>query len=861
MPAGLPLSKLPNNGMLPVMAYRPCSLRSWGFCLKRMAATAGPIVLLMLALSISAVWAQSTTSPLSPSDTTSPRAAFQNFLHNSNAFVELWRRHAPVPEQNSALRAAVESFDFEATPYASSTSKQIERVLLAHEILARRKLPEPSTIPGPAAVAANGITSWTVPGTDLRMIRVDSGHDAGEFKFDGRTIEELEPIYHAVRDAPRLDGGIDAYEAYQSDPDRRGVTEDIIKTRLGGVRTTSPRNTLEAFLFNMNAAYEIAMAAKSAHDSEAPSITREQARIQQKQADDHLRQASSVFDLSHVPAVLRRDAAIESALLLKEILDRMPLPRFDAVPSAVDLAELEPGQDYRWRLPGTRIEIERMQTGPDAGNFLFDSDSVSRLPEDYQALKDLPYRAAPGLTLSEFHASGVSPGFYEFYISTPGYLVPSAHILGQLVDGLPDWLFIVISGQTIWQWVGLVLISGLVAGASWSVFRITDSLAQKFAGPLFAWLAVSAPLISAYFIRIATRFLDFDINFTGAALGYLLFAAGILELAFYVWAVWRLFNAIGTTILASPALSESGFDASLVRLLSGILAVATSVGVAVLGLQNLGVDIVPLLAGIGVGGLAVALAIRPTLENLIGGLILFSDRPVRVGDFCTFGGMSGTVEDIGVRSTQLRAMDRTLIAVPNAKFVDMEIINWARCDKMLISGIVGLRYETSDDQLRYVLVKIREMLHAHPKIDNETIRVRFADYGASSLDISLRIYALTRDWNEFHAIKEDVFLRIKQVVGSSGTRFAIPAQTLYMTKDSGLDTERAEHADAEVARWREAGILPFPHLSPSRMEQLKDTLHYPPEGSSEWAQARAREGQAAEPLSTPDPEEAPPEKS
>ncbi|KPQ09779.1 MAG: MscS family membrane protein [Saliniramus fredricksonii] len=834
------------------MRHGFCSPAPGAFRLIRCVAAAGLLAWLMLVLSAPVVMAQTVPSPLSPPGTTSPRASFENFLRNTDAFIALHRANAPVNEQNTVLRAAVESFDFDATPYAASISKQIERVLMTREILARAQMPAASTIPDAQAVAANDIAHWTVPGTELRMARIDGGGDAGAFRFDARTIVDLELDYHQVRDLPRRDGRADAFAEYLRDSDRSGATEDTIATRLGGVRMTSPRNTLEAFMANMNAAYAIAMAAQAAHDADPPAITREQARIAQAKADNHLRQASSVFDLSQVPAVLRRDTGIEAALLLKEVLDRMPLPRIDTIPNAVDLADLEPDQAYRWRLPGTAIEIERMQTGPDAGNFLFDANSVALLPANYEALKDLPYRAEESLALSDFHAAQVTPGFYEFYASTPGYLVPSAHILGEVVERLPEWLFIVISGQTLWQWAGLILTLGALAMACWGVFRVTDALARRFAWPPFAWLAISAPLVSAYFVRMAALFLDVDINFTGMALRYLLFAAGILELAFYVWAVWRLFRAIGTTILASPAMSGRGFDASLVRLLSGILAVATSVGVAAFGLQNLGVDIVPLLAGIGVGGLAVALAIRPTLENLIGGLILFSDKPVRVGDFCTFGGMSGTVEDVGIRSTQIRAMDRTLIAVPNAKFVDMEIINWARCDKMLISSVLGLRYETSDDQLRFVLVRIREMLHAHPRIDNDTIRVRFSDYGPSSLDISLRVYALTRDWNEFHAIKEDVFLRIKQIVEGSGTRFAIPSQTLYMTRDGGLDAERAAQADAEVARWRETGTLPFPRLTPARMRELEDTLAYPPEGSSEWAQARAREGQTAEPLSTPE---------
>ena len=154
--------------------------------------------------------------------------------------------------------------------------------------------------------------------------------------------------------------------------------------------------------------------------------------------------------------------------------------------------------------------------------------------------------------------------------------------------------------------------------------------------------------------------------------------------------------------------------------------------------------------------------------------MLYLDQPIRIGDFCTFGDKTGTVEAIGVRTTKVRALDRTLINVPNSALADMQLINWAKCDRMLISATIGLRYETDSDQLRYVLVKFREMLHAHPKIDRDTVRVRFAGYGASSLDIGVRIYALTREWNEFHAIREDVFLRMKDIVEESGTGFAFP---------------------------------------------------------------------------------------
>ena len=264
---------------------------------------------------------------------------------------------------------------------------------------------------------------------------------------------------------------------------------------------------------------------------------------------------------------------------------------------------------------------------------------------------------------------------------------------------------------------------------------------------------------------------------------------------------------------------------------------------------ELGVPIVPLVASLGVGGIAVAVAARPTLENLIGGIILYTDRPERVGDFCSFGDNMGTVEQIGVRSTQIRALDRTVVTVPNATFADMEIINWARCDTMLIQATIGLRYETRFEQLRYVLAMLREMCLAHPKIENNTVRIRFVGWGSASLDIDIRIYALTRDWNEFFAIKEDVMLRVGEIVEQSGSSFAFPSQTLYLGRDNGLDEERSDQAIRQVQSWRNAGELPFPNMARSHREQLADTLDYPPHGSPDAHYPQVQEGETAEPLS------------
>ncbi len=244
----------------------------------------------------------------------------------------------------------------------------------------------------------------------------------------------------------------------------------------------------------------------------------------------------------------------------------------------------------------------------------------------------------------------------------------------------------------------------------------------------------------------------------------------------------------------------------------------------------------PLIASPGVGGLAIALAVRPTLENIIGGFILFADKPVRVGEFCQFGDKMGTIEQIGLRSTRLRGLDRTVITVPNADFAQLQLVNYTRRDQMLMGTTLGLRYETTPDQLRYVLTKLREMFVAHPKVAPEPARARFTGFGECSLNVEVFIYVLSEDYNEFLGIAEDLNLRIMDIVAEAGTGFALPSQTAYLTRDRGLDTERTGAAETEVKSWRADGSLPFPGLAPGRVAELDGTLDFPPKGSTQSSQ-------------------------
>lgn len=254
------------------------------------------------------------------------------------------------------------------------------------------------------------------------------------------------------------------------------------------------------------------------------------------------------------------------------------------------------------------------------------------------------------------------------------------------------------------------------------------------------------------------------------------------------------------------------------------------------GGSEVGFPLYGLIAGLGVGGLAVALAAQNTIENFIGSLNLYADRPVRVGDFCRYGEDVGTVEEIGLRSTRIRGIDRTVTTVPNADFSKMKIVNYTRRDQLLMRATLGLRYETSDEQLRFVSTKLREVLFAHPRVSDEPARVRFVGFGDFSLNLEVFAYVKTTDYNEFLAIQEDVLFRIKKVVREAGTGFAFPSRTIYQPKDGGLDEALTEAAEGEVAAWRAARDLPFPFFGTQRVEKIRDTLDYPPNGSP-WAPA------------------------
>jgi len=171
----------------------------------------------------------------------------------------------------------------------------------------------------------------------------------------------------------------------------------------------------------------------------------------------------------------------------------------------------------------------------------------------------------------------------------------------------------------------------------------------------------------------------------------------------------------------------------------------------------------------------------------LGGISIIGGQVIRVGELCRIGDKVGTVEDISLRSTRIRTLDRTELSVPNGQLANMNVENLSRDTKSAFRAKIGLRHQTSPEQLRSLLKELPALLRRHPKVDPDVARARFVGFGESSLDIEIRCDILTSDFNEFLAIREDLLLQIMDLVAGTGAEFAVPARALYAAQDQALE--------------------------------------------------------------------------
>jgi len=229
---------------------------------------------------------------------------------------------------------------------------------------------------------------------------------------------------------------------------------------------------------------------------------------------------------------------------------------------------------------------------------------------------------------------------------------------------------------------------------------------------------------------------------------------------------------------------------SLILLAERLLRVAIILVAIFSILSVVGVDTKTALAGVGIGGVAIAFGAQKTVENLLGGIFLLTDRALAVGDKCRIGDRVGTVEDITLRSIRIRTPEQTLLSIPAGALSQSNIENFATRSKILVHTTLELRYGTTTEQLKSILDMIRRLLAENPRLETATARVQLASYGLHSIQLELFAYVTTRDEVEFRAAREDLLLHIGEVVDNSGSGFAMPAQLFYIRPQGETQPER-----------------------------------------------------------------------
>jgi len=350
--------------------------------------------------------------------------------------------------------------------------------------------------------------------------------------------------------------------------------------------------------------------------------------------------------------------------------------------------------------------------------------------------------------------------------------------LGQLVGAL-GWL---LAGFILRAVVKAVITRRIMTLTAKTETQADDMAAEALVNPLSLVLPVAG-------IYLALRTL-LSVEPTWLDQTDRVFKVGLIFVI--TWAVFRMLDAVNVLLLEMTAKTDSRLDDQIVPLLRKVAKTFVAILAFILIAQNLGYSVSGLLAGLGIGGLALAMASKDTLANLFGSIMILLDRPFHIGDWVTFPGGDGVVEEIGLRSTRVRTFAKTVISIPNQALANATVENHSLMPKRRIKFTLGVTYESTVAQVSGLVERIEGYLKGNPDIDQEFILVKFTDFNSSSLDLFIYCFTVSTDWTRHLAVKQEVNLKVMEMVEDLGMSIAYPTQTLHLVEDPSV----SEHTPA-----------------------------------------------------------------
>lgn len=350
----------------------------------------------------------------------------------------------------------------------------------------------------------------------------------------------------------------------------------------------------------------------------------------------------------------------------------------------------------------------------------------------------------------------------------------TAGLLGVALWRYAVALLVLILGVALKKFLEVVVIRWLVRVFSKTKFKYDEMIVEALGKPLSAFVIIGC-------VYIATIIVAADLNLS-EVLSHLiqksyLVAVGVIV----VWALYRLVDVLACYLDDAVSSDDDSVKGQFVPVIKQSLRIFTVIIGLLTILASLDVDIKALLGGLGIGGVAIALAAQDAVGNFIGTLSIFTDRPFKVGDWIIVGDkVDGFVEQIGFRSTKVRTWPNTLMSIPNKVLATEIIDNWSRMYKRRVKMTVGVTYSTTPEQMEELLRRIREMLKRDEGVNQDFLLVQFTEFGASSLDIFLYYFTGSIKWAEHLAVRERVNLKIMGIIRDMGLSIAFPTRSIHV---------------------------------------------------------------------------------
>lgn len=507
------------------------------------------------------------------------------------------------------------------------------------------------------------------------------------------------------------------------------------------VKTDNPRDTMRTFMQAMND-YKKGMEIKSGALIEKIDI------------------AIRCLNLADTPFLLRKDTGKEAAIFLKEVIDRIIVIDYSKIPEGVKPQKGVKGALplLRWRLKGSEIVIGMVTKGERAGEYLFTKETTYRAKEFYQKVKKIRYQKG----------SGGGALYKEPWVEKI----------------IPKWSKETFFVLNLWQWIGL-FIAILLGLALKTIIHYLIALLNKLAGRSTTdWdnkiiTAISSPV--GYLAASGLWFVSFHVlRLEGKALNMLSMAIQIFFSVIIIWLIHRLMAVFSDYLKHLSSKTESTLDDQLVPLINKTIKIIVMIFAVLVAIQNLGINVMSVLAGLGIGGLAFALAAKDTVANLFGSFMILLDRPFQVGDWVIIGSAEGTVQEIGFRSTRLQTFYDSVISIPNSELANTKIDNMGMREFRRVKHFIGVTYDTPSVKMEAFLEGIKNIIKANPYTRKDYFHVVFNRFGPSSLDIMLYFFLKVADWSTELVERQNVFLEIMRLGEALEIEFAFPTQTLHM---------------------------------------------------------------------------------